>query len=1794
MQSSAVKQLYQNSGGLNNSITSFLSRADIGTNLTSLHEYSKIKADVFYNDFEKSILFKQGSFGKRVVMINEDEILREITQESEKAKETKIEKQIKKDLARVKQAEKRVKEKKQKENGISTTVRFYNVDDITRLNKLKKQLAGNNVALSSYLSEMISTQLANEEKAIILKDIKNDLFYSFRKSFFASLSPFQHNIISEIENVEDEIKILNEKMDLLLQAMSGYNISQNDLDKISQHKKDLQKTREKQQHKNKKEDDNREKRLENFQAYDTKQEFDTDIYKDVIDDEILIKNKKLLLLGASAISTVPCFVSSIIFNYNTIPSGEYNISYALSQMHNNMQNTLTSFSWTFNVNKEIWNSKYFGDKWIEDLYFWFGNRGFNIDNTEVDTKYVIDNSNLSSRRYKKRMTFHQEMVDYINSGTPLSIKYDKSVVIPKFDINVIKNHISWNKFLKSIDFGSFNVYAIYTANNKTSLNPKVNIILDEIIFEYSYIDDEKYNKYKNYKIAQQYNNFVDELKNYWEKSLTVITDTGGDIETELKKGSEKSLKSNWEYLNDEVDRVNNKIRSKIAKQMRLNKDDIVNLSMGKVDGSHINLYLSSPWSNYMIYKNLKVNFAPSEYFKSQEVDKRLTIDLGKWVDFETGTTELVDDKLIRVPNDKEIKCKGKKCYLGKYEVHTPLKVSFTTLNENEVLKINGKRIDVLDKFFSEELKDNRSSANDTEREFDSGVETTNINGEEVAKTEENSHSKNEYKIEILTYNGKGNLDENLVKHYKKILVINSRSIQEDFKWYAWNPNENYHQKVLISPYKIDEDGNEIKDEKGNKIPNELYDASIDANTGTKKQLIWVDSKGFQFYEENYNEDEEYTASWYNAYKTDDKQATYYSDTYLPLGAKTLFKPNLKDAGFIAEAVVLGKGGLKSYIGKTKDVKIFKILTDMEDALAYNTNYYDDTNQNSENNYISTSGLYLIVQNGENTISNFKFVLIDDKTSPQSFFTDNVSNAYLIPFWNSKIGAEMYNFISEKYQLKDDVIFSLKYEDIMEYYKLFMNAVYNNEKFNSYIAISPLLKGYKQLTKEEFTEKFADGDSWKFNDIKKYFFDDFKGANYVEIDKISFDGNNAVKLHLKLNSYNINHKLSAEEITIPLKINGEDKQVINISWNAEYINTTLKETWSFEEFKNKITSNTQMWLNDFKHYDKVTLSANWDNNFMRLNVALKEEFLKEYSLSGASSFLIDITEKWNKQKQINTKDIFSNYADLKINLKGENNVEKIKDTIKKQVINHFNSLILGVDYDIANLDAVANERKFVELEIDGNKGKKYSNLELIAKQGKNGRRLVKIYNSVPNILSQEVDLSKIKLQEVQLQNSDNTTMLKELYEKINTQLTQYNITIPRDLSFTWNEDLMLAILKRKGSFKAEIKGKNALIKNSTIINITTQVKADEKVLIDLSLLSDMEEIQLSENKLSVLKDKLINRIKTYLFEKFYLIQNKDYKFDWNAINSAIREVAKSDNIKHSGYVNIYAVENVSQGTKAFKFSNKTNKEIEDDLVDIIDLSKIQDWDNHSYSFNSMSALRNAVINDLIAYLKTQNLNIYKDYTLDFNELNNTIKQVLKADGIKHSGYITIYGVNNISDGNKSFEFSNTNDKEVIDDLDKEIIIKTTEKLKDLSVIKGASFLYSQNDLEALKTAFVSDLDKYLNNVYGLKYNADYELNADELNEAIRGIAKSDGKLHSTSIKLYPLGESKNNGYVFLSNHTNKDIIDNLTNGINNPNNKKSIAQKVVWFIGIPLGILAVGASSLLGWFIYMRKYRNKVK
>nr|WP_307938772.1 hypothetical protein [Mycoplasmopsis bovis] len=175
--------------------------------------------------------------------------------------------------------------------------------------------------------------------------------------------------------------------------------------------------------------------------------------------------------------------------------------------------------------------------------------------------------------------------------------------------------------------------------------------------------------------------------------------------------------------------------------------------------STIDIYLKNENGSFkeLVAHNVKVNITPSAVYNSRiatrNLEQRLIIKLGKWVDFQNGTTKLVDDKLVRYPSDKRRKLKQEtERYGGKWIAHTPLKVNFTaTSDETEVITINGKKIDVINYRFEENLTDKRKDANDNERVFNANIEDQN---DKTAKNDSNSHAKNEYKIEITKYKDK--------------------------------------------------------------------------------------------------------------------------------------------------------------------------------------------------------------------------------------------------------------------------------------------------------------------------------------------------------------------------------------------------------------------------------------------------------------------------------------------------------------------------------------------------------------------------------------------------------------------------------------------------------------------------------------------------------------------------------------------------------------------------------------------------------------------------------------------------------------------------------------------------------------------------------------------------------------------------------------------------------------------------------------------------------------------------------
>ncbi|ACU78338.1 conserved hypothetical integrative conjugal element protein [synthetic Mycoplasma mycoides JCVI-syn1.0] len=105
---------------------------------------------------------------------------------------------------------------KKKSNELLIAFRLYNKTDIIRFEEWKKELEINGESVSNAISNVIRNYLLEKDKQIVLKSVREDLYYSLRKVMFSSLAPFSANIIKEVLKNRVEDVLLNKKMDVLL------------------------------------------------------------------------------------------------------------------------------------------------------------------------------------------------------------------------------------------------------------------------------------------------------------------------------------------------------------------------------------------------------------------------------------------------------------------------------------------------------------------------------------------------------------------------------------------------------------------------------------------------------------------------------------------------------------------------------------------------------------------------------------------------------------------------------------------------------------------------------------------------------------------------------------------------------------------------------------------------------------------------------------------------------------------------------------------------------------------------------------------------------------------------------------------------------------------------------------------------------------------------------------------------------------------------------------------------------------------------------------------------------------------------------------------------------------------------------------------------------------------------------------------------------------------------------------------------------------------------------------------
>lgn len=207
---------------------------------------------------------------------------------------------------------------------------------------------------------------------------------------------------------------------------------------------------------------------------------------------------------------------------------------------------------------------------------------------------------------------------------------------------------------------------------------------------------------QNTNELEKYNNWWNEALRAVKNEIWIESDTGGNLTTPTKSdttqvSNKTKLEAEIRKINEEIHRINP--NNKLRINYRINSDDDLKNSIDIVvrDTSHNGFE-----GTKLLKSDVKIKYTPSEFARKAEINDRLIINLGKYLDIENYTTQLVDDKLVQVEKDKKIGLQSDKkhWYGGKWIAHSPLSISFnTTINENEVLFVNGKKVDVLDQLF---------------------------------------------------------------------------------------------------------------------------------------------------------------------------------------------------------------------------------------------------------------------------------------------------------------------------------------------------------------------------------------------------------------------------------------------------------------------------------------------------------------------------------------------------------------------------------------------------------------------------------------------------------------------------------------------------------------------------------------------------------------------------------------------------------------------------------------------------------------------------------------------------------------------------------------------------------------------------------------------------------------------------------------------------------------------------------------------------------------------------------------
>lgn len=716
---------------------------------------------------------------------------------------------------------------------------------------------------------------------------------------------------------------------------------------------------------------------------------------------------------------------------------------------------------------------------------------------------------------------------------------------------------------------------------------------------------------------------------------------GVDFTQNIIQGVRKEIESEYQFVNNFVHQ---------------NDRSVVRAIINAINNSFLGIDTVDKRSVYFKPSSIFFNYGENN------MPSRLNIELGYVVDGKT----LLDIKKDRNFNVYSLYHKDQAIRLsdprdnsgnfgGKFLVNAPVRMSFSVgKDEDEIVLVNKKRIDVYNHLFEYDFRDLRSSARDDERiPFDEKNKDKN-----QKLDEENSHYKNEYVIELLKFKKGSNNTGEPIGRYKVVYVINTQSVVQNFKWYAWDPQNNPKQKELISEHLLNKDGEPIIDNKtGLPKLNPKFDKAIDPENGIKKQIIWIPSTTLQ------------------DKVMEQLKFVYPKDTTNSNGQAQV---KITDFGLFAEASVLGKGALRNIFKdknlKDSDVKYWRVnLFDASQKWVSNADIklqpLNPNDGSGENSYMSEQGLWLVFATTSKGITNAKLILIDKDNKPNNYFFDEIkdkndeNNVSLqksfVLFWESQVGKLLKDQLIYNEGLSNEQVEQLSYEQVWNHYQNW------------------LLK-----TWQDYDPKI------QLKGIEKDIFNDYIWPKTLNLRGL---GKNQRK------------QIESEVNEWVQKVLSENKQLKGLKLGIDYIIEEFNDAKTKENWFNKLANVSIYGTEENKRYKGIAL------NFKGL-VRIQSDGQKfDYSKSHKTVYFRN--EAWHyyeppvdlKTLNINDLSININKKDFEASYRNENQIDLLyRNAIKAKVINYVQNSLktynyehdgqeieLGKDVKFENLDEVVS-------------------------------------------------------------------------------------------------------------------------------------------------------------------------------------------------------------------------------------------------------------------------------------------------------------------------------------------------------------------------------------------------------------------------------------------------------------------------------------------------------------------------